>query len=247
MYKFTKIYINPINKLINYYFHIQFKNIKYLESVDLVSNFLINRNNNVSNIKKLLNLNNIKSLTKVNIISILLKQIYIKYPYKSTLSDTNNLLYKYTESKALLIRYLFKNKLNMFYFNLSTFYNYSNLLNFQVSNITNGNYGMDNHLINDNNIFKIKTLDNKKSNFVLSRNFLNLINLKQYINFSKKIIINKYPSAVSIGDLNILKKYFNKLKRFSSKNKKNLRKNFQNNQYSPALQRNLRFKQLKYP
>ncbi len=247
LYKFTKIYINPINKLINYYFHIQFKNIKYLESVDLVSNFLINRNNNVSNIKKLLNLNNIKSLTKVNIISILLKQIYIKYPYKSTLSDTNNLLYKYIESKALLIQYLFKNNLNMFYFNLSTFCNYSNLLNFQVSNITNNNYGMDNHLINDNNIFKIKTLDNKKSNFVLSRNFLNLINLKQYINFNKKIIINKYPSAVSIGDLNILKKYFNKLKRFSSKNKKNLRKNFQNNQYSPALQRNLRFKQLKYP
>lgn len=247
LYKFTKIYINPINKLINYYFHIQFKNTKNLEVTNVISNFLINKNNNVSNIKNLLNLNNIEPLTKINIINILLKQIYVQYPYKATSFNTSNILYKYIESKALLIQYLFRNKVDLFNFNFPSFYNYSNLLNSQIKNIFNNNYANDNYLVNYNDIFKINTSNNDQFNFVLSRNFLNLLDLKQYLNFDKKIIVNKYSPSISSRDLNILKKHFNKLKRSSSKNKRNLKKNFQNNQYFSTLQRNLKFRQLKYP
>lgn len=244
LYKFTKIYLNPLNKLINYYFHIVFKSIKNFNQIEIISNFLLTNNIQVS--KKLLNFNNINSKLKIGLINLFLKQIYIKYPIKYNFFVKNKLIYNYIKSKAALIQYLLKKYLTYNLINL-TIYNYIHLLNFQIHTVINTNYILDNHILNNNNIFKISTSNIKQSNFILSRNFLSWEVLKQYINFNKKLFVNRYPYITLISNLNILKKKLNKLKRSLNRNKKNLRKNFQNFQNSSLIHKNLKFKQLKYP
>lgn len=231
LYKFIKLYFQPLTNISNLLYSIahktwfnkiyKFKNFDILNVYKEVDfNYLNNKNN-------LIYINKLSQFQKIKYLRNILYLLQLQYqPSINTSEFKNRLLTKYFLLKIITQRkYISNIYINSYNYIWNNYYKL-----FLVNILTNNLYNDRTKTLSSNILIQSKNLNIKEDSYYLNREFLKLVKSKTLIKFTKNINVKRkvdYLTLIKFNQTKQLKKEINAFKRTfvrKTKNKKIFRK-----------------------